>query len=177
MRTLRRICRLLRWGLLAGVILVVVWKWRQRVSAPEPEPAFAPSPPAPAAPARLSVVDTAPAPPAPSTPRRVADAPAAAPASADARAVFGRAVTADDLKIVEGIGPKIADLLRAAGIRAWAELAAADQDRLKAALAAGGSRYRVHDPATWPEQAALAAAGDWTGLKRLQDELKGGRRG
>jgi hypothetical protein len=35
---------------------------------------------------------------------------------------------------------------------------------------------RISDPATWPEQAKLAAQGDWEGLEALQDELKGGRR-
>ena len=32
------------------------------------------------------------------------------------------------------------------------------------------------DPSTWPEQASLAAAGEWDALQALQDELKGGRR-
>jgi predicted flap endonuclease-1-like 5' DNA nuclease len=90
--------------------------------------------------------------------------------------VFGRAVKLDDLKVVEGIGPKIAELLEAAGIATWDALAAADHDRLKAVLADGGERFRMHDPSTWPEQASLAARGEWASLKQLQDELKGGRR-
>jgi hypothetical protein len=35
---------------------------------------------------------------------------------------------------------------------------------------------RLADPATWPEQAHLAAAGHWGALETLQNELKGGRR-
>jgi len=38
------------------------------------------------------------------------------------------------------------------------------------------AKLSLADARTWPEQAALAAAGDWEKLKTLQDELKGGRR-
>lgn len=80
----------------------------------------------------------------------------------------------DDLKRIEGIGPKIASLLRDAGIATFAQLAAADVERLREILAA--ANLRIADPTTWPEQAALAAAGDWERLAYLQGELKGGRR-
>ncbi len=108
-------------------------------------------------------------------------APAAAPAgeapeSAATPVDAGPAAQADDLTKVEGIGPKIAELLQAAGINTYADLAAADAERLKGILSEAGSRYAAHDPGTWPEQAALAAAGDWDALKKLQDELDGGRR-
>ncbi|MEZ5651126.1 MAG: DUF4332 domain-containing protein [Burkholderiaceae bacterium] len=82
----------------------------------------------------------------------------------------------DDLTRIEGVGPKIAELLQAAGIRSFADLAAADTDRLKSILTDAGSRFAAHDPGTWAEQAKLAAAGDWDALKTLQDELDGGRR-
>jgi predicted flap endonuclease-1-like 5' DNA nuclease len=95
--------------------------------------------------------------------------------ASDASALLGRKVVTDDLKIVEGIGPKIAELLHVAGIGTWSALAACDVDALKAVLADGGSRFRVHDPSSWPQQAALAAAGDWAALTQLQDALKGGR--
>lgn len=81
----------------------------------------------------------------------------------------------DDLTRVEGIGPKIAELLRGAGIDSFAALAAAGVARLKAVLEEGGSRFTMHDPGTWPQQAALAAAGKFDELKALQDELDGGR--
>jgi len=81
----------------------------------------------------------------------------------------------DDLKVVEGIGPKIEGLLKAAGITSWAELAAAETDRLKEILAAAGPRYQMHSPDTWPQQAGLAATGQWDELDTLQDELDGGR--
>jgi len=84
-------------------------------------------------------------------------------------------VKLDDLKIVEGIGPKIEGLIKADGINTWAELADASVERLRGILEAAGSRYRMHNPSTWPQQSALAAAGKWEELEKLQDELNGGR--
>lgn len=81
---------------------------------------------------------------------------------------------ADDLKRIAGIGPKIAGVLQAAGIDTYAQLATTDVERLEQILGEAG--IRVADPGTWPEQAGLAAAGDWDGLARLQSQLKGGRR-
>ena len=81
----------------------------------------------------------------------------------------------DDLKIVEGIGPKIEALLKDAGINNWSELAATSVDRLKEILAAAGDRYRLADPGTWPRQAQLAADTKWDELKEYQDFLQGGK--
>jgi predicted flap endonuclease-1-like 5' DNA nuclease len=81
----------------------------------------------------------------------------------------------DDLKLIEGIGPKIAGILAAAGIITFAQLRATDVSRLKEIIAQAGLTA-LADPATWPEQAALAAAGKLDELKALQDQLKGGRR-
>lgn len=81
----------------------------------------------------------------------------------------------DDLKIVEGIGPKIETLLKEGGINTWAELAEAPVERLKEILDAAGPRYQIHDPGTWPAQAKLAAEGNWDALEALKAELTGGR--
>jgi predicted flap endonuclease-1-like 5' DNA nuclease len=82
----------------------------------------------------------------------------------------------DDLKIIEGIGPKISGVLQAAGISTFAQLAAADTGRIRQILEqANPNLLRLADPATWPEQAALAAAGKMEDLRALQDGLKGGR--
>jgi large subunit ribosomal protein L27 len=85
------------------------------------------------------------------------------------------AVKADDLAKIEGIGPKIAELFVNAGIVTFADLAAADVDHLRNILSDAGSNFATHDPGTWPEQAALAAAGKWDELKALQDALDGGK--
>jgi len=83
-------------------------------------------------------------------------------------------VKADDLTKIEGIGPKIAGLLKADGIKTFADLGKAKQAQLKAVLAAAGPRFKMHKPTTWPKQAKLAAAGKWEVLAKLQDELNGG---
>jgi predicted flap endonuclease-1-like 5' DNA nuclease len=84
-------------------------------------------------------------------------------------------VKPDDLTIVEGIGPKIASLLQAAGITTFSQLAGADLSQLVKILEDAGLKH-LADPATWPEQAKLAAEGKWEELKVLTDSLKGGRR-
>jgi len=82
----------------------------------------------------------------------------------------------DDLKKIEGIGPKIASILVESGIDTFEKLAQADPEKISALLIEkGGKRYAMHDPSTWPKQAALAAAGKWDELAELQDQLKGGR--
>lgn len=85
-------------------------------------------------------------------------------------------VVSDDLKKIEGIGPKIAEILNNKGINTFEDLAKANVDDLKAYLDEAGSRYRMHDPSTWPDQSKLAANGEWDALKTLQDELDGGRK-
>jgi large subunit ribosomal protein L27 len=82
---------------------------------------------------------------------------------------------ADDLKKIEGIGPKISELLSNAGISTFALLANTEAAKIKEILAAAGSRYTSHDPTTWPAQAEMAAAGEWDKLKAWQDELDGGK--
>ena len=81
----------------------------------------------------------------------------------------------DDLKIVEGIGPKIETLLKEGGIATWDELANAPVERIKEILDAAGPRYQIHDPSSWPAQAKFAAAGQWDELKEYQEMLIGGR--
>ena len=82
---------------------------------------------------------------------------------------------ADDLTKIEGIGPKISELLKNDGIASFADLAAAEEARLQKILDDAGSRYQMHEPDTWPEQAQLAADGKWDELNKLQEELQGGR--
>jgi predicted flap endonuclease-1-like 5' DNA nuclease len=82
----------------------------------------------------------------------------------------------DDLKIVEGIGPKIEQLLFHAGIHTYSELAAAPVSRIKEILSEAGPRYAMHDPGTWSAQALLAANGEWENLKAYQEFLDAGKR-
>lgn len=81
----------------------------------------------------------------------------------------------DDLKKIEGIGPKIEELLHNADIKSFADLAAADVSTLKEILNNAGSRYQMHDPSSWPMQSDMAAKGEWDKLKEWQDNAKGGK--
>ena len=80
----------------------------------------------------------------------------------------------DDLRKLEGIGPKVAGVLSGAGYDTYAKLAAADAEAVRGVLKEAG--LHMMEPAGWIEQAELAAKGDEEGLAKLQDELKGGRR-
>lgn len=81
---------------------------------------------------------------------------------------------ADDLKKIEGIGPKIAALLDEEGIDTYAKLASTPPERLQELL--DKANMQMADPETWPEQARLAAKADWAALEKLQGTLKGGRK-
>ena len=85
-----------------------------------------------------------------------------------------KTASADDLRKVEGIGPKIAEIFAEAGIDTFAKLAKASQKELKAILEGAGSRYASKNPGSWPKQAKMAAEGKWDELKKWQDETKGG---
>jgi predicted flap endonuclease-1-like 5' DNA nuclease len=103
---------------------------------------------------------------------------ASLPATPDldgAAVVLGGPIELDDLKVIEGIGPKIEELCHGIGIRTWFDLSTTEVSLLCTMLADAGSRFRSHDPATWPDQAALLASGRWAEFRTLTDELTGGR--
>ena len=95
------------------------------------------------------------------------------PEALNPKAVFPD--NSEDLKIVEGIGPKIEQLLKTAGINTWQQLADTSSEKLQGILREAGDRFRIHDPSTWPMQAQMAADGEWDKLKDYQDFLQGGR--
>ena len=80
----------------------------------------------------------------------------------------------DDLTKIEGIGPKISATMQDSGVVTFAQMADTSVERLAEILQA--AQIRFGNPGTWPEQAKLAAEGQWDGLKTLQDDLDGGRR-
>lgn len=81
----------------------------------------------------------------------------------------------DDLKKLEGIGPKIEQLLNTAGIQNFDQLAAVSAEQLRPILDAAGTQFKMHDPKSWPYQAELAAKGEWGRLKEYQDLLVSGK--
>lgn len=107
--------------------------------------------------------------------KEVATEPVAPAPTEGATTSLPKGVKQDDLKIIEGVGPKIEGLLKEAGLDTWAKVAAAPAEQIKEILSAAGSRYQMHDPTTWPKQAALASEGKFEELKAWQDELDGGK--
>jgi predicted flap endonuclease-1-like 5' DNA nuclease len=88
--------------------------------------------------------------------------------------ILGFSINPEDLKIVEGIGPKIEELLKAGGINNWTELSTSTVERLKEILTEAGERFRLANPSTWSKQAQLASEGKWQELKDYQDFLTAG---
>lgn len=129
----------------------------------------------------------APAAPVVSTPAAVVTEPAPltdvdvetgdqAEAKAPARSSRKSTTTSgDDLVRIEGIGSKMSAALVAAGIDSFEKLAASTEAQIRSAIEAAGMRL-APGLETWPEQAELAAKGDWDGLEQLQARLVGGRR-
>ncbi len=99
-------------------------------------------------------------------------APKAEKAAPAKKATASKAKKGDDLKKIEGIGPKIAGTLNDAGIVTFADLAKAKSENL-AEIIKDIRGHHVTD--TWPAQAQLAADGKWDELKIWQDELDGGK--
>jgi small subunit ribosomal protein S6 len=81
----------------------------------------------------------------------------------------------DNLKRIEGIGPKISEALKASGITTYGKLSEMNIDDIKKVLDEAGDRFQNQDPSTWPKQAELASAGEWDKLKAWQEDLKAGR--
>ncbi|WP_431132834.1 50S ribosomal protein L21 [Psychroserpens mesophilus] len=90
---------------------------------------------------------------------------------AEAKKATGKA---DDLKKIEGAGPKAAEALVNAGYETFAKIAEAKPEELSTVLSEASSRLAHIVTDTWPKQAKLAADGKWDELKELQDKLDGG---
>ena len=106
------------------------------------------------------------------------EAPAeeAAPAKeAEAELKSPKGLGVDDLKVVEGIGPKCEEALKAAGIATWKELSESTPEKITEILTAAEGNFAGQVPDTWPEQAKMACAAEWDKLEKWQDELDGGK--
>lgn len=80
----------------------------------------------------------------------------------------------DDLRVVEGIGPKINELLIATGIDTFEKLATVPVERVQTILDNAGPHFRLANPVSWAKQARLCADGQWDALQQLQDALTAG---
>ncbi|WP_149273311.1 DNA polymerase Y subunit UmuC family protein [Pareuzebyella sediminis] len=92
-----------------------------------------------------------------------------------AKAVFGKTILENDLKIVEGIGPKIEAMFKNDGIKTWKDLSEMPVAGCQAILNKGGDRFKVHDPSSWPMQAKMCYEGKWAELFRWQEEHNHGK--
>jgi predicted flap endonuclease-1-like 5' DNA nuclease len=81
----------------------------------------------------------------------------------------------DDLTIIEGIGPRIDELLHQNSIVSFAQLARLGVPEILAILERGGPHFQLANPGSWAQQASLASENRWAELKRLQEELISGR--
>jgi len=81
---------------------------------------------------------------------------------------------ADDLTKIEGIGPKAAEALIAAGLATFADLGKAKVPAIQKILDESDGKFGMMKPATWPKQAKMAADGKWDELKKWQDDMDGG---
>src|SRR5690606_25153110 len=92
-----------------------------------------------------------------------------------AKAALGKTIKRDDLKIVEGIGPKIQQLFNSYNIKTWKDLSETAVAKCQEILDSGGAPYKIHDPASWPRQAKMAYEGKWKDLHKWQEEHKRGK--
>ena len=95
--------------------------------------------------------------------------------SALVKKIFGKKIKENDLKIVEGIGPKIEELFHNFSINTWKLLSEASVEKCQEVLKSGGDRYKIHKPDSWPKQAKLAYEGKWKELKDWQEKLSEGK--
>ncbi len=81
----------------------------------------------------------------------------------------------DDFKIIEWIGPKIEELLHKNGVKTYQDLVKTDVLGIEEILENAGSKFKMHNPSTWPDQARLASEGKWSELEEYQEILNGGK--
>ena len=105
-----------------------------------------------------------------------AEAKKAAPKAEAKKAAPKASAKGDDLRKIEGIGPKTSEHLNNAGITSFAALAEASVERIREVLEAAGPRYKSIDPTSWPVQARMAADGQWDELKKWQEENGGSKK-
>lgn len=83
--------------------------------------------------------------------------------------------TTDKLTVIEGIGPKVQEVLNNAGILTYQQLSLKTAAELETILVEANPRYKRFVPTTWAAQAKFAAEGKMEELTAWQDELKGGK--
>jgi predicted flap endonuclease-1-like 5' DNA nuclease len=79
----------------------------------------------------------------------------------------------DDFTHLAGIGRKTSSMLKNAGINSFSKLAKTNVKQISEILEKNSpSLLKKTDPSTWPEQARIAAEGDWDALANLKRSVK-----
>jgi len=82
-----------------------------------------------------------------------------------------KAVKADNLQLIEGIGPKLESILKKNGIKTFKSLSTTKVATLRSILEKAGPRFNAQNPSTWSKQARFAAAGKFSDLIKFQAKL------
>ena len=167
----RRHIPLWLWLLLPTAVLVWIFRWWVQKARQEQESYYQLHITGPQQPSKQRVSETPP--PEPTLERGTAPLEPAATVEETEQTSPAKGPM-DDLTIIEGIGPKIAQLLREHGITTFRALAETSPDALRT-IFRQAKLYFV-DPSTWPEQAKLAAEGRWDELEALKVELVAGKK-
>jgi predicted flap endonuclease-1-like 5' DNA nuclease len=101
--------------------------------------------------------------------RSIEDKPAGTALFTERHPIYGGT---DNLRAIEGIGPKVELLLKENGIQNWGELAAAPTEYLSDLLTNAGPRYSLIDPTTWTHQASLLSEGKFDELQEYVRFMK-----
>jgi large subunit ribosomal protein L20 len=103
-------------------------------------------------------------------------APVAAAEPVKAKTTRKKKGDGDELTAIEGLGPKSAQALTAAGITTYAQIAGMSAEELEDVVKVkGGVRVLDGQTKTWPKQAQFLVDGDEAGFKKYTDHLVGGR--
>ncbi|HDZ13479.1 hypothetical protein LCGC14_0869250 [marine sediment metagenome] len=92
-----------------------------------------------------------------------------------AKSTFAKPIRENDLKVIEGIGPKIEEMFHVAGIKTWKTLSETSVAGCQDILKKGGERYKIHDPSSWPMQAKMCYTNKWKELIKWQNEHAHGK--
>ena len=77
--------------------------------------------------------------------------------------------SSNNIQAIEGIEPKIADILTAAGMETWEKISTTTPERLRVILDNAGEQFDGVDATSWPEQARFLVHGEFSNLKKYQE--------
>lgn len=78
----------------------------------------------------------------------------------------------NDIQKINGIGPKLEEVLHGSNIKSFQDILDTPMDTLKDIIKNAGSNFSLIDPSTWHDQAAIAVRGAWDEFEKFQDNMK-----